>query len=86
MVKHLEALKYGMVHHSEAQLPQKLSSCFDMFLIMIIMIIDNDDADGHNDDGVHLHGARLMSCSFEQAGHPHCQVANLVLSSSKLWL
>ena len=40
------------------------------------------DQTHHNDDHhhqhyIHLDWARLMSCSLDQAGHPHRQVANL---------
>ena len=46
---------------------------------------NDDNHHDHNDDyrpdpnDAHLYRAGLMPCSFKQAGHPHCQVAHLVL-------
>ena len=35
------------------------------------------NVDHHHQHYIHLDWARLMSCSLDQAGHPHRQVANL---------
>ena len=49
------------------------------------LIFDHDicyDHDDHNcphHNNAHLNRAGIMPCSLKQAGHPHCQVANLVL-------